>query len=182
MNRIAFHGLILAGAFSVLFMVLGSPTIGQNSKEIAALEETLTGVAPMAVLKNSTLIAFTKEGKPKVLRKGTNGFRCLDSVTGNKICADKNSLDFFTSRLKKKNPPPGKIGFAYMLLGDKGDSMTDPFAQSKTANNHWVVGGPHVMISGTVMDGYPEGASADPTQPYVMWPGTPWAHLMIPIE
>jgi len=29
--------------------------------------------------------------------------------------------------------------------------------------------------------GYPMTADADPTKPYVMWAGTPYAHLMIPV-
>jgi hypothetical protein len=30
--------------------------------------------------------------------------------------------------------------------------------------------------------GYPTTADADPTNPYVMWSGTPYAHLMIPVS
>ena len=32
------------------------------------------------------------------------------------------------------------------------------------------------------MQGYPTEAKPDTTQPYVMWPGTPYAHLMIPVH
>jgi hypothetical protein len=31
------------------------------------------------------------------------------------------------------------------------------------------------------MEGYPDQAG-DPTKPFVMWPGTPYAHLMVPVE
>ena len=30
--------------------------------------------------------------------------------------------------------------------------------------------------------GYPMTADADPAKPYVMWPDTPYAHLMIPVR
>jgi hypothetical protein len=31
-----------------------------------------------------------------------------------------------------------------------------------------------------MMQGYPRDARADATKPYVMWPGTPYEHLMFP--
>jgi hypothetical protein len=70
-----------------------------------------------------------------------------------------------------------------MLDGDRGDSNTDPYASGPTATNHWVKTGPHVMIFGPAVKtmGYPATADADPTKPYVMWPNTPYAHLMIPV-
>jgi len=30
--------------------------------------------------------------------------------------------------------------------------------------------------------GYPMSANPDTTKPYVMWPDTPYAHLMLPIK
>ena len=33
-----------------------------------------------------------------------------------------------------------------------------------------------------VLKGYPSGAKPDTKAPYVMWAGTPYAHLMIPVE
>ena len=32
------------------------------------------------------------------------------------------------------------------------------------------------------MAGYPTDAKPDTTKPYVMWHGTPYAHLMVPVE
>jgi hypothetical protein len=44
----------------------------------------------------------------------------------------------------------------------------------------------HVMIVGaeakSMMQGYPRDAKPDPTKPYVMWPGTPYEHLMLPVK
>jgi hypothetical protein len=53
------------------------------------------------------------------------------------------------------------------------------------ADNHWVKTGPHVMIVGadTVFyDMYPKSATPDTSVPYVMWAGTPYQHLMIPVK
>ena len=78
-----------------------------------------------------------------------------------------------------------KTGFIYMLAGDTGASNTDPYAKAKTADNHWIQTASHVMIVGAAakaMAGYPKIADADPTKPYVMWPGSPYEHLMIPVK
>jgi hypothetical protein len=71
-----------------------------------------------------------------------------------------------------------------MLAGDNGASNTDPYATAPTDGNHWVKTGPHVMIVGPSAKtmGYPTTSDADPTNPYVMWSGTPYAHLMIPVS
>jgi hypothetical protein len=59
-----------------------------------------------------------------------------------------------------------------------------PFAD-RAIYGHWVQTGPHVMIVGPMvreMPGYPRNADvSDPTQPYVMFPGTPYEHLMLPV-
>jgi hypothetical protein len=33
-----------------------------------------------------------------------------------------------------------------------------------------------------MLEGYPRDAKADPTKPYVMWAGTPYEHLMLPVK
>ena len=100
----------------------------------------------------------------------------------NMMCADANSAAFFGAVMKKQTPPD-KPGITYMLRGDQGASNTDPDATKKTADNHWVVTGPHIMIVGAGVKamGLPDSADADPTKPYIMWANTPYAHAMIPV-
>ena len=71
-----------------------------------------------------------------------------------------------------------------MLAGGTDASNTDPYAQKPEANNNWVKTGPHVMIVGgkSLTAGYPRDARPDTTQPYVMWPDTPYEHLMLPVH
>jgi hypothetical protein len=70
-----------------------------------------------------------------------------------------------------------------MLAGDDGASNTEPLATKKTADNHWVMTGPHIMITGASAKtlGLTKTPDPDPTQPYMMWAGTPYEHAMIPI-
>ena len=138
--------------------------------------------APANVARDAAVARFDKDGNLKTVREGKNGFTCM-VMLGNVMCADANSMAFFGAAIKKETPPD-KLGLTYMLGGDHGASNTDPTATSKTADNHWVVTGPHVMIVGAgVKDlGLPDSADADPTKPYLMWPGTPYAHAMIPVS
>jgi hypothetical protein len=72
-----------------------------------------------------------------------------------------------------------------MLSGGTDASNTDPYATKPEPNNTWIETGPHVMIVGGkgMMPGYPRTPKpADTAQPYVMWPDTPYEHLMIPVQ
>jgi hypothetical protein len=99
-----------------------------------------------------------------------------------KMCNDQNSMEFLHAMMKKE-PPPNKVGISYMLAGDVGASNTDPFANGKTADNHWVVTGPHIMVFGPPAKalGYTEAKDPDPAKPYMMWVGTPYEHAMVPV-
>ena len=160
-----------------------SPKMGMKKAEMSNAQyiaKALTA-APAHVGKGAAVARFDKDGNLKTLREGKNGFTCL-IMLGNVMCADANSMAFFGAAMKKETPPD-KLGLTYMLGGDNGASNTDPAATQKTADNHWVVTGPHLMIVGAgVKDmGLPDSADADPTKPYLMWPGTPYAHAMIPV-
>ena len=100
------------------------------------------------------------------------------------MCLDRNGLDWLKALLAHEKPPEGKIWFVYMLKGGSDASNDDPFASEPAAGKKWVQTGPHVMIVGAkgMTAGYPNDAKADPTKAYVMWPGTPYEHLMLPVK
>ena len=138
--------------------------------------------APPGVAKAAGVARIDKGGNVQTLRESKNGFTCL-IMLNDIMCADANSMAFFDATMKKQTPPD-KLGLTYMLRGDQGASNTDPTATGKTADNHWVVTGPHIMIVGAAVKdlGLPDSADADPTKPYLMWPNTPYAHAMIPVS
>ena len=72
----------------------------------------------------------------------------------------------------------------YMLAGGSDGSNTDPYAARPAPGNHWVSTGPHLMVvaAPSLLTNYPSSATPDTSQPYVMWAGTPYAHLMIPVR
>ena len=72
-----------------------------------------------------------------------------------------------------------------MLQGGTTPSNVDPFATKPPAGMDWMQEPPHVMVFnyGETMVGYPKpGEHADTTQPWVMWAGSPYEHLMIPVK
>jgi|HubBroStandDraft_4_1064222.scaffolds.fasta_scaffold00017_12 hypothetical protein len=138
--------------------------------------------APAAVVKGATIVRMDTGGTMKVLQQGSNGFTCM--LAGpDPMCADANAMKWAQAYLGHTTPPD-TVGFVYMLAGDSGTSNTDPYGRVQTPDNHWVQTGPHVMIVGSVVKtmGYPMGADASASGPYVMWANTPYAHLMIPVN
>jgi hypothetical protein len=77
-----------------------------------------------------------------------------------------------------------EIGFAYMLMGDTPVSNKDPYETKPTGKDDWVSDlGPHLMM--LVPDpNMLKNISTDHLNggPWVMWPDTPYAHIMIPLE
>ena len=144
--------------------------------------------APAAVAKNATIVTMDDSGM-HTLRKGTNGFTCMPDNPAtpgpDPMCMDKNAMEWVDAWVAHKTPPSGKVGFMYMLEGGTDGSNTDPYATKPDASNHWIKTGPHIMIVGgdaAFYDSYPKGADPDTTQPYVMWAGTPYQHLMAPVH
>jgi len=152
-----------------------------DDKELMA---KLKDAAPAYVLEHATILNMTADGKMKAIQQGTNEWTCMDPG-GAPMCADKAAMEWATA-WQSKGPAPQKLGFIYMLNGDNGASNTDPYATKETPDNNWVKTGPHVMIVGAeakgMMGSYPRDAKADPKKPYVMWPGSPYEHLMLPTK
>ncbi|HYT75586.1 MAG TPA: hypothetical protein VEL79_12600 [Vicinamibacterales bacterium] len=139
--------------------------------------------APAAVAKDATIMDMPSM---KVLRKGTNGWTCIPdgpSPGVDPMCLDANGMLWADAWMHHKDPPKDKLGFGYMLMGGSDASNTDPFATEPKPGARWVDTGPHVMVMniGEKFAGYPT-TSANPKVPYVMFPDTPYAHLMLPVK
>ena len=146
--------------------------------------------APPAIGKDATVVAMM-DGQAHVLRKGTNSWTCMpgsmpiNPAAPDPMCGDKNAMEWAEAWMSKKEPPANKVGLMYMLRGDNGASNTDPYAKKETPDNNWIKTGSHVMIVGSgakMVEGYPRDPKPDPTKPYVMWAGTPYEHIMMPVK
>lgn len=159
---------------------------GQSDRQLI---KSAMGAAPKAVAANATVIVAEADGKMRTLRQGKNGFTCMpdNPTTPGKdpMCMDQAALEWASAWMSRKTPASGKIGFMYMLAGGTDASNTDPYASKPEPGNNWIKTGPHVMIVGadaSFYNMYPKDAKPDTSVPYVMWPNTPYQHLMIPIK
>lgn len=135
--------------------------------------------APLSISADATIM----DGEGNVLREGTNGWTCMSSELG-AMCLDEPWMNWLEAYMGKTEPTITKIGFGYMLDGGVGGSNTDPYATEKTADNEWLPDdGPHIMIvvpDAAALAGLP--THPDAGGPWVMYRGTAFAHIMVPIE
>jgi hypothetical protein len=154
----------------------------------AELIRSAMSAAPAAVARDATIISVDDKGAIRTVRKGTNGFTCMPDSPAtpgpDPMCMDANALKWAQAWMTHQPPPANTVGLMYMLEGGTDASNVDPYATKPTKTNAWVKTGPHLMIVGapSLLMNYPSGASPNTASPYVMWPGTPYAHLMVPVR
>jgi hypothetical protein len=193
------HPLIAAVSVLVLASCQGDapPPAAEASGDAPAapapdpttLEGKIAGAmsaAPPAISGAATIVEVNAAGEIVELRAGTNGWLCMPDNPGtpgpDPMCADAVWQQWFHSYMAAEPPTVTAVGTAYMLAGGADASNTDPFATGPAPGESWVMSGPHIMILApdpAMLEGYP----TDPTvgTPYVMWKGTPWAHVMVPV-
>ena len=168
-------------ALGAMLLALPGAADAQQVSDAAYMKRVMTA-APPQIVHDATVVRMAN-GSMQTLKQGSNGFICMEA-NGTPMCADAAGMEWAHAR-HEHTPPPDRTGFIYMLRGDTGTSNTDPFAAKPEAGNHWVKTGSHVMIVGPAvkaMAGYPREADPNVKEPYVMWPGTPYEHLMLPIK
>ena len=76
--------------------------------------------------------------------------------------------------------------FVFMLHGDNGYDNTNPavHAQADSAPENWIESGPHLMLmpkDPTTLAAFTDDFHTGNGSPFVMFRGSPFAHLMIPM-
>lgn len=172
MTRIAPIGTALA---------LLATTAAAQAQE-AEIEEALSAAPPQ--LRDEVTV---RDLDGTLLRDGNGDFVRMPAPDGfaGPMCVDGPWMNWFAAYQAQEDFDPTRIGISYMLAGDTtagGASNIDPYARTPGADNDWVVEGPHVMIivpDDAILEGLPETPTTD--GPYVMWPDTPYAHIMLPV-
>ena len=187
--------LLAAGLLVLPSLLAQHAHSGTSAKKVSDSEKIADAMsaAPAAIAKHATIMDWpaTPEGTPRQLRAGTNGWVCFPNSPSefggasieDPMCLDKEWQGWADAWMKKTTPSVGATGIAYMLKGDKGASNSDPFATGPTKDNNWVVSPAHIMVlyqDLKMLDAFP----TDPKSggPWVMWKGTPYAHLMVPVS
>ena len=141
-----------------------------------------TAAAPVNVSDNALVL----DSDNSVLREGDNGWVCMVGTPPsyeNPMCVDapwRRWLDAFMGQKAYKNES-NAIGVSYMLVGDIPVDNDHPMNLDESKGT-WVQEGPHLMIL------VPQALFGDLPRnpyeggPYVMWEGSDFAHIMVPLE
>lgn len=157
-------------------LVMASSVQAESDKRQEALSATWPGM-----VEDATVVDW--EGK--MLQEGSNGYTCLPTpptmVGRAPMCLDEVWQAWAEAWQNKAPFTAERLGFAYMLQGDEGASNIDPYAEEATDDNQWIEEGPHLMIIAPpeLLEGMP--TDPDNGGPYVMWKGTDYQHIMVPV-
>jgi hypothetical protein len=177
----------------VVLLVSMSLVVGTVTAQDAATQakiDSAMSAGPASISKDATIFdrKFDADGKYVVLRAGTNGWYCLPDVPttpGNDpACYDQTWIDAMYASRAGKPVNVTVPGIGYMLQGGDHPSYTDPAATKPAAGDDWHVSGPHLMIILPSMVGLPAvctDAVMNSDNDCAMFPGTPLAHLMVPV-
>lgn len=171
-----------------------TPTAGTRITAASSDEEKIAeamSAAPDSISQHAAVMDWpaTEGGEFRQLRAGTNNWVCYPSmpravtsdVGQDPMCVDPVFQEWIAAYANRTRPNVRTVGFGYMLRGDVGASNTDPFAMDSTADNNWVRLGPHVMLVAPPATLAALTDTPGPT-PWVMWKGTPYAHVMLPVQ
>lgn len=185
--------------FSLVSLVAIAATAGAQSgaKPLPAAEQIAAAVTPLPAdsRAGAAVLGYGTDGKLETLRRGTNEMICLAPAPGAKsfhsACYHK-AMEPFMARGRElraqgvKDPQVDTVRFAEVKSG-KLKMPTQP------AMLYQIFGGTFDPATGTVTGGRrlyvtyipfataaTTGLSANPsdTEPWIMYPGTPKAHIM----
>jgi hypothetical protein len=136
---------------------------------------------PTDVAKSAKIVDADAHGNTVVLREGNNGFTYMPGnpkVVGEPpMCVDTPSMQWFADAKAHKPKPTNTVpGITYMLAGATQRSDSDPHDMTSMpieVGPHWMIMWPFDPKS----TGLP--TTHKPTGAYIMYAGSPYAHLHI---
>lgn len=168
--------LLSAAAVSAVVSVsLAEETASKDAKIARAMQ-----AGPPEISQEATVVDF--DGT--VLREGSNGWTCLPGVVpgdDHPMCNDAVWMKLMQAVGAKADFQTDRVGISYMLQGDINTNNADPYDTEPNEGEVWVQEGPHLMVivpDPAMLEGIPDDPNAG--GPYVMWKGTPYAHIMVP--
>jgi hypothetical protein len=179
--------VVVAGALA-LGLARSVPTAGQDDADTQAMIESAMSAGPSSLSADATILDYTLDdaGKFVVLREGSNGWSCYPdyptSPGNDPQCLDQTWLDWMYAYFAGEEPEVKVPGLAYMLQGGSDPSNTDPLATEPPAGEDWVSTPAHIMLLlPGELDQSVFTTDHHSGQPYIMWAGTPYEHIMMPV-
>lgn len=166
---------------AAVLLLTANLALAQDSESKETKIARALSAAPATIAAHAKVVDMDAKGNMTELRAGDNGFTCvaghLGVVGDPPACMDAAAMQWLKDWMDHKPKPTNtQPGVMYQLAGATDWSATDPWATSGT---------PHTWAPGWVLlwpfDPKAAGLSDQPkeTGTWVMWAGTPYAHLMI---
>jgi hypothetical protein len=171
-------------AFQLLLLVHAVPCVAQYTaaqESTAEKIERALSAGPSTITPDATVAETDADGQLKILRQGTNDFTCMPGDPAGigmpPMCANEVAMQWNSDFAHHKERPSTTVpGIEYMLAGATQRSDTDPFDKTSPPipiGPHWMILWPFdPKTSGLPTEHKPTGA-------YIMWAGTPWAHVHV---
>jgi ketosteroid isomerase-like protein len=148
---------------------------------------------PLEIAQDATILDWPTEpgGDWTVLREGSNGWTCLPddntlptaTLTNDPMCLDEMWMEWLNAAIAGREPQITRPGIGYMFQGGSVADNDDPSVLTPPEGQEWQIDPPHIMVL------YPEQLEAatwshehDDGGPFIMFGGTPYEHLMIPVD
>jgi hypothetical protein len=180
--------LALAVGTVAFGLARSTPVAGRQDADAKTKIEDAMRAGPSSISEKAAIVDYEMDaaGKFVVLRAGSNGWTCFPDTPGtpsdDPMCLDQTWMDWMDAYMSGKAPDTKVPGLAYMLQGASDASNTDPFATEPAAGEEWVTSPPHLMILVPgKLDQTAFSTDYHAGGPWVMWAGTPYEHLMVPV-
>ncbi len=181
--------LVVGVAMIAVGLAHSVPVAGQDDAAAEAKIEEAMSAGPSSLSANATILDWEIDdaGNLVVLREGSNGWFCVPDDPNtpglDPMCFDQTWMDWVQAFVTGEEPNTQVVGLAYMLHGGSDASNTDPFATGPEEGNEWITSPAHVML---IVPGDLDQSifSTDPHSggPWIMWAGTPFEHIMMPVD
>jgi len=135
------------------------------------------------VLREGTNDWTAMPGNPRGMSDPENGWK--DPHEAMPMVMDAQAMKWAMAFMSGKKPELDHDGWMYMLHGDMGEDNTKQlvFNKEDAAEGHWIESGPHIMLMPKDPSSL-KGLTTDFNSggPYIMFEGTGYDHVMIPLE
>ena len=186
---------VILSSFLFLFLLTTSDVYAaENHASDEWQIKAYSSAAPSFIGNFATII----DGNGKVIREGSNGWTCQagnprpfpkkgwkDVHEAMPACSDKEAMKWMMAFMTGKTPNLDTDGWMWMLHGDVGEdnSKAGVLNEKDSTPGQWIESGPHLMLmpkDPSSLDNM--NADFSNGSPYVMFPKTVYAHVMIPVE
>jgi hypothetical protein len=157
---------------------------GQSNATETEFTKAAEEGAPDWISAQAAVARMEPSGATTIVRPGTNGFTCtlMADETHTPTCANAQGFKWLVAATARKPAPPaGAGGVVYMAKGSthyetaEGEIVMAPSAKTKSVREppHWMLLAP-LDPAATGIPSRPNAGGA-----YIMFAGTPYAHLMV---